>query len=542
MISTCLTLSLLAASAPDPAAWSETSIRPAAIGAHLRYLADDLLEGRGTATRGHELAARYVAAQFEALGLEPGGDAGSWFQQVPLRQSQIDESNSSLRLVGGGRTRELKADDFVLAADSLRERSDVTGAVVFVGYGISAPELGHDDYAGIDVRGKLVAVLAGAPASFPNDQRAYYSSRDVKSERAVAHGAIGMLGILTPEEEQRYPFARIAGAVRAGSMHWLEDGDRPHGVWEALRANGILGRSGVEALFEGSPRKLAQVFEDAAKKAKPGKSNSFALPVEVQIHTETKHTRVQSPNVIGIVRGSDAALAQEFVVISAHLDHLGIGREVNGDTIYNGAYDNASGSAGMIEIARAFATIERRPRRSIVFLATTGEEKGLLGADYFARRPTVPKTGIVADLNLDMFLTLFPVRDVIAFGAEHSTLGDVLKRVAPALGLETSPDPFPQEVLFIRADHYAFVRQGVPALSLSCGLKSSDASIDSAARFQNFLVKVYHSPQDDMSQSFDLPSAAKIARLYFLMAYDVADTVERPRFTPGDFFGARFAH
>jgi Zn-dependent M28 family amino/carboxypeptidase len=434
--------------------------------------------------------------------------------------------------------RELAAGrDFMLLPDALRELTEVAAPVVYVGFGITAPELGHDDYAGADVRGKVVALLLGAPASFPNDQRAYYSARQLKAETAAARGAVGLLSVLSPEEERRYPFARVAEMLEAGAMNWLDAHGRPDGVPASLRGRAVLSHEGAMALFAGSPRSLDDLFKDATA----GKTGSFPLPVEARLHTESRHATVESPNVLAILRGSDPALAKEYVVLSAHLDHLGIGPAKDGDAIYNGAYDNASGTAGILEIARAFAALPRRPRRSILFAAVTAEEKGLLGAEYFTHDPTVPIQAIVADLNLDMFLTLFPVKDVVAFGGEHSSLGAVVKEAAGRLGLEVSPDPFPEEVVFIRADHYAFVRKGIPAVTLSCGLKSADPKMDGGALFRQWIGAVYHSPKDDLAQPMDFESAAKIARLYFLMADEVADAARRPRWNPGDFFGGRFA-
>ena len=435
----------------DPLAAASATIKPEALRAHVTFLADDLLEGRGTATRGHEIAAHYVAAQFEAMGLEPAGTGGGWFQKVPLRRAELVGERSTLALTAGGQTRELVAGrDFVMMPDELREQSEVAAPVVYVGFGISAPERGHDDYAGTDVRGKVVALLMGAPASFPNDQRAYYSSRQLKAETAAARGAVGLLLVLSPDEEKRFPFARIAGMVQAGIMSWLDERGNPDGAPEGLRGQAILSREGAGALFTGSPRPLDDVFKDAAA----AKAGSVALPVDVRLLTESRHTTVESPNVLGMLRGSDPVLSKEYVVLSAHVDHLGIGPARDGDSIYNGS---------------------------------------------------------------------------------------VVNEAAGRLGLAVSPDPFPEEVVFIRGDHYAFVRRGVPAVTLSCGLESADPKIDGGPIFRQWLATVYHSPKDDLAQPMDFESAAKIVRLYFLMADQIAETAKRPTWNPGDFFGARFA-
>jgi Zn-dependent M28 family amino/carboxypeptidase len=523
----------------DPVATAQAAIRPEALRAHVRFLADDLLEGRDTGSPGHEIAARYVAAQFEALGLEPAGNAGSYFQQVPLRLAKVVAERSSLSWsrAGGGALREARlGQEALILPDLLREETEVEGEVVYAGYGIRAAERGYDDYAGIDARGKLVVVLLGSPASFSNHERAFYSSRQLKAETAVAQGAIGMIFVLPPSEEKRFPFARVADMIQAGSMAWVDAQGRPEGATEGLRGRAVLSREGASALFEGAPLTLATVFEEA----EASRPKAFALPVRARLKSASRLSSLESPNVLGILRGSDPALARETVVLSAHLDHIGIGREVEGDTIYNGAFDNASGTAGILEIARAFAALPRRPRRSILFAAVTGEEKGLLGAEYLATHPTVEGPGVVANLNMDMFVALFPARDVVAFGAEHSSLGPLAREMAGRLGLELAPDPFPEQVVFVRSDHYAFVRQGVPALMLSSGLTSADPKVDGAALFGAWIGKVYHSPQDDLSQPMDFAAAATIARLYFLIGHRVAEADGRPTWNAGDFFGGRF--
>jgi len=526
------------AAAEDPAA-ALASIRPEALRSHVRFLADDLLEGRDTASRGHEIAARFVAAQFEELGLEPSGGGGSYLQRVPLKQARILERGTFFLLNVPGRSPRslVLGKDFVALPSLLYEHADVLARAVYVGHGISAPEMHHDDYEGVDVRGKVVVILFGAPPTFPNDQRAYYSSTELKNKEAAARGAVAILSLIPPEEETRRSFARLASNRDRVSMAWIEGG-LPAGVPAGLRARVALSRVVGEEFFEGTRLTADEAFRAAGE----GRTGSLELQATVHLHVESRGGVAESPNVLGVLKGSDPELSKECVVLSAHLDHLGIGAPRNGHAIYHGAYDNASGVAGMMEIARALATTLPRPRRSILFAAFTGEEKGLLGSDYFAHHPTVPLSAVVADLNMDMFLTLYPVKDIVAFGAEHSSLGPLTGEMAARLGLEVSPDPSPQEVIFIRSDHYAFVKQGIPSLMLSCGLKTTDPTIDSAKLFRNWMATVYHSPQDDMTQPMDFESAARIARLYLLVALGVANDPQRPSWNEGDFFGGRFAH
>lgn len=509
-------------------------IRPEAIRAHMRFLADDLLEGRGTGTRGYELAAKYVAARFEALGLEPAGAGGGYFQNVPMRKATTVGSECSLALIRDGRRSELVyGEDYLLQSGVLFEAdSSVTAPLVFAGYGVTAPELGYDDYAGLDVQGKIVVNLFGAPASFPHDQRAYYSSAQAKLENLVARGAAGTLAILTPEDEQRMSWEGLAQALGTPAFSWVDEKGKPFRARPGMRGAGLLSRKAAEAVFAGAPRSLAEVFESA----RSGRPQPFALPVQASLRTVGRFEPAESPNVAAVLRGSDPRLRDEHVVLSAHLDHLGIGEPIGGDAIYNGAYDNASGIAMLLEVAHAFASLPERPRRSVLFLAVAAEEKGLQGSDYFARHPTVPLERIVANINVDMFLMLQPLRDVVAFGAEHSSLGQVVERAARLLDLEVSPDPFPEQALFIRSDQLSFIRQGIPSLYLTNGFKSDDPAGGGPLRMR-WLQSTYHKPNDDMSQTFDFEAGAQFTRLNFLLAREVAQDDAAPRWNPGDFFG-----
>ena len=512
-------------------------IQPEAIRAHMSFLADDLLEGRGTGSRGYELAAKYVAARFEALGLKPAGDQGSYFQRVPLRKATPVADGSSLAVIRGGQRTELTpGEDFLLQGQSLiEEDSSVTAPVVFAGYGVTAPELGYDDYAGVDVRGKIVVILSGAPKAFPSDQHAWYSSTLLKRENLAAHGAAGVLGVITPEDEPRLRWDNMKRNANEPGFLWLDETGKPHYSWPSVRGVGLLSRKAAEALFAGAPRSLDQVFAGI----KENRPQSFELPVQASLRTVSRHERAESPNVAAVVPGWDPVLREEYIVLSAHLDHLGIGAPIEGDSIYNGAYDNASGIAALLEVANAFASLPERPRRSLLFLAVTAEEQGLQGSDYFARHPTVPRGKIVANLNMDMFLMLFPVRDVVAFGAEHSSLGKLVEPEARRLGLTVSPDPFPEEVVFIRSDQLSFVRQGVPALFLTNGMKSDDPA-GGGPILQTWRQTTYHKPNDDMSQTIDFASGATFARLNFLLAWQVAQDDAAPTWNPGDFFGETF--
>lgn len=418
----------------DAADEAMTTIRPEAIRADMRFLADDLLEGRGTGTRGYELAAKFMAAQFEALGLQPAGDSGTYFQNVPLRSMKPDETKTILTLVPAGKEETLTfRQDYISFGDPARPESSVEAPVVFVGDGVTAPEQGYDDYKGIDAKGKIVALMFEAP-NFESSLKAHYSSFEVKAKNAVAHGAVGVIILDDPILEQIYSFSKQLRDLAFPQFRWLDTQERPNDYFPELKGNAFLSLDATKKFFEGSPHTAEEVF--AAVKA--GKPASFALPITAKIHNVTKLEVVNSPNIVAKFEGSDPILKGEYAVYSSHLDHLGIGEPVKGDTIYNGALDNASGSAILIEIARAFSKMKPRPRRSILFVSVTGEEAGLLGSDYFAHYPAVAKKSIVANVNMDEDLMLWPLQDIVAFGAEHSSLDAVISKATERMHLSRS--------------------------------------------------------------------------------------------------------
>ena len=512
------------------------AIRPEAIRADIRFLADDLLEGRETGSRGYEIAAKFVASDFEGTGLQPAGDKGTYFQTVPLRSGRPDEEKTSLVLVRGGKEETLAfRQDYVTEIDPGRPDTAVEAPVVYVGFGVTARDQGYDDYKGVDVKGKIVAVVYGAPSSFPSSLRAHYSSSETKLPNAVKHGAVGILKLDDPMYEQLYSFKEHVRDLAFAQNKWLNARGQPNDYYPELKGAAFLSVDAVKKFFEGSGHSADEVFTAA----KAGKPVSFGLPIVARIHNVTKLEDIQSTNVMAKLTGSDPALRDEYVVYTAHLDHLGIGEAVKGDKIYNGALDNASGTACVLEIARAFSRMNPAPRRSILFVAVTGEEEGLLGSDYFAHYPTVPKTSIVANINIDEDLMLWPLKDLIVYGAEHSSLGKVVNEAAKRLDLDISPDNQPEQVIFIRSDQYSFVKQGIPAIFPVAGVKS-DSKVNAQKIEATWETDVYHQPQDDMNQPFDFESGAKYARFNFLCGYLVAQNPARPTWNAGDFFGEHY--
>jgi Peptidase family M28 len=521
----------------DAADDASTTIRPEALRADMLFLADDLLEGRGTGTRGHEIAAKFMASEFEAMGLEPAGDNGNYFQSVPLRSIRPDEERTTLSILRDGKEQALIfRQDFISVGDPGREDISVEAPVLYVGFGVTAPEQGYDDYAGVEAKGKIVAYLSGAPPRFEPAMRAHYSSGAAKAANATAHGAVGRILLDSPALEQLYPFKDRVSDLAFPDMRWLDAHGQPNDYFPALRSTAIPNMEVTARLFEGSGKSPEEIYTAA----KNGSPSSIALPVIAKIKTVSKFEEFRSPNVVARLQGSDPKLRGEYVVYTAHLDHLGIGEPVNGDKIYNGALDNASGSACLLEIARAYSQMNPRPRRSILFVAVTGEEEGLLGSDYFAHNPTVAKSGLVANINMDGAALLWPLEDVTALGGEHSTLDAAVHEAAARLKIDVSPDSHPEQVIFVRSDQYSFVKQGIPSVLLHSGIKSSNPKIDPDEIRKTWFATTYHKPQDDMSQAFDFRSGTRYARYSFLVGYLVAQHNEKPAWNPGDFFGEHY--
>jgi Zn-dependent M28 family amino/carboxypeptidase len=528
----CPALALAAGAATPDGDAAATRIR-----AHIAFLADDLLEGRAAGTRGYDLAARYVAAEFVALGLKPGGVAGGWFQPIELIEGKTVVPAGELVLERGGRTERLEsATHFLPLRDYSAPESSITAPLEFVGFGVSAPERGYDDFDGVDLKGKIAVELYGAPANFGTEARAHYSASLTKMPELVRRGAIGVILVLTPVEEQRTPWERWVQRSWFPGMRWIGADGQPVDAFPSVRRGAVMGSAGAARLFDGAERSLADVYRTAAE----GRPQHFALPGKATLAGQTVLTKRQSANVIGVLEGADPLLKHEYVVLSAHLDHLGRGAAVGGDEIYHGALDNAAGVAVMLEVAHMLETAGHRPKRSVLFLALTAEERGLLGSDVFARHPTVPGA-LVADINMDMPAALGPLADWVAFGAEHSTLGPIAARAAAAEGYALSPDPMPEEVVFVRSDQYMFVRQGVPSIYIDTGSRSKDPAIDVAARVDAFLRNNYHMPSDNLSLPIHYPSLAGLARINARILNEVANAPKRPAWNAGDFFGSKFA-
>lgn len=516
------------------------------IEAHIRFLASDYLAGRDPGTDGYEIAANYVAAQMRLLGLEAAGDNGGYFAEVPLHEVRPDADYNQMTL--DGEVFEHGTGAYISANPSVLE-ADVTGELVFVGYGVSAANRGHDDYADLDVEGKIVVVMGGVPEDVfegLSEERAHHNSGTTKRNVAAEHGAIGMISLTSWTPEQLTGFTEGFGSRPAVR---LTTATGPSGYDSVAASANVTTELGAR-LFEGAEMSLEDV--QAAMSAEEPSYPRFDLPHTVTLRQRTLSEPFDAPNVVGMIRGSDPALADEFLILTAHLDHLGTITDHmraggscrssdDSDQICNGAVDNASGVSIMLETARTFLE-QGAPRRSVLFVALTAEEKGLLGSEHFARNPTVPAENIVANVNLDMPVIVYDFADVIAFGSNHSNLGPIATRAAARMGIEVSEDPLPEQSLFVRSDHYNFVREGVPALFLMTGFSSPDPRWDEGEGFMGFLNTHYHRQTDQLDGELEVlfEQGAKFANINYMIAREIADSDERPAWNDDSFFGNLF--
>lgn len=505
----------------------------AAMKAHVMFLASDAMQGREAGSQSYDVAAQYVASQFYAQGLRPAGDDGSYLQKVPLvSYKSADKGSFTFTPRGGAAVSMAFGEDYLPGADPSRPETAIDAQVVFVGYGIDAPAFKRNDYRGVDVKGKVVAFFSGAPASMPGEERAHFGSATTKAITAQEKGAIGVITLESPTSAKVRPFSRLVESWDHARMTWAEkDGS---GFFAAPKAPalGTISLAGAEKLFGGGWSRIVATAENPEARFKAAE-----LPGRLSVRLKTERAPVTSYNVAGLLEGSDAKLREEVVVLTAHLDHVGVGTPKNGDPIYNGAMDNAVGIASLIEEAKRFKASGQKPRRSILFLAVTAEEKGLVGSDYFARHPTLPKENIVADVNLDMPILTYAFQDIVAFGGDRSTLGQYVKNAASKLGVEVSADPMPDQGFFVRSDHYRFVQQGIPSVFVWPGTKGPGK-----AAFDHFLSTHYHQPSDEVGQTppIDWASGVKFIDANYQIAREIADAPERPKWNKGDFFGTLY--
>jgi hypothetical protein len=491
---------------------------------HVQFLASDELEGRDTGSRGYNVAAAYVAAQFAGMGLKPAGSRGGWYLQVPFRTA-THARPPQISIIVNGKARPAGAADIGLRPSLTQKQRRFDAGLVFVGHGIIEPKYGVDEYAGVDVRGKIAVVLRGTPRGLPADAAAHLEQ--VKDDIALAKGAVGIAELSVPGGRG----GGIGGAARSVT-DWMDPAGAV-GDTSSRFASMVWSLDVSRQLFKGERRSLDQI---AASRNAP--MRAFALRARLSVNAESVWRDFTSPQVIGMIPGSDRRLASEYVFLMGHLDHLGLKENpaLGEDAIYNGALDNAAGIATMLEAARHFVDAGKKPRRSVLFMANTGEERGLLGASYYIAHPTVPVKQIVAAVDLDMPLLLYDFTDVVAFGADHSTVARTVAQAARGMGIAVGPDPMPEQTIFVRSDHYQFVRGGVPAILLFTGYANGGK-----AKWDDFFARTYHKPNDDMSQPINWNAGARYAKLNYEISRILADADQRPLWYRGDYFGERFA-
>jgi len=505
---------------------------------HIDYLAADELRGRQPGTRGYDLAAAYVARQFAEIGLVPAGNGESYFQQVPLRQAWLEEGSARMTLVRGSKERAFEfVKQFYIGPSTVHPNTELSAEMIFAGYGVHAPELGYSDFEHLDLQGKVVVTLGGQPRRFPGEEGAHFGSSREKARAMAARGAIGWITIFTPRNEKRNSWDNVRNRVGTPSMGWLQQDGTPYAGFEELQVSASIHYTPAEALFEGAAYSLNSLLEmDDRGEGLP----AFGLNGTVALAQKSRHESIQSPNVAGLLKGSDPELGGEYLVYTAHLDHIG---ELRGDgkedVINNGALDNASGVSVMLETARLFAETADH-RRSILFVAVTAEEKGLAGSEYFAQNPTIPGDAMVAAVNLDMPVLLYEFGDVIAFGAGHSSLGASVKQAAADFGIRLTPDPFPDRNIFVRSDHYPFVQRGIPSVYLVTGSTSLGGKQDTLPIFEEYLKKHYHRPSDDLDLPINYEAAARFTLINARLGEIVVNRAARPSWNEGDFFGTSF--
>jgi Zn-dependent M28 family amino/carboxypeptidase len=497
--------------------------------ADVETLAADDMEGRAAGSEGHRRAADYVARRFAAMGLEPAGEGGGYFQAVRFEERRILPEGTRATLVVEGAPRPLRLpQDMVLRIAGGPPPEAIDAPLVFIGYGLHLPEAGHDDFAGVDLRGKVAVVIGGGPRALSSALKSH--ARADRPRLLAERGALGMILLGTPAQAEQ-PWESVARAAAQPGMYLADPALR------AVRSpflTAALHPAAAELIFAGSGHGFTGVASLANASAPvPG----FALITRFTATVATESRSVTSRNVVARLPGRDRLLRAEHVVLTAHLDGLGVGAPVAGDAIYNGALDNAAGVSALIDIAGQYRRQRVRPRRSILFVALTGEEKGLLGSRWFAQRPSVPLASIVADLNYDMALPLFPLTSITLLGAEESSLGAEARSVGAELGLPLAPDPFPDRNSFVRSDQYAFIEQGIPALAFKFGFA---AGTPEAATEQAWRRTRYHSPSDDTAQNVFREDEIRLHDFIAALALRVANADARPRWNADSFF-RRFA-
>jgi hypothetical protein len=491
----------------------------------VKVIADDKMEGRDTGSRGERAAQEYAIEQLKQAGVHPAGVNG-FYQPVKFVSRRLLQEQSSLTLINNGKPEPLTLGEDALISARVLPAPHVQAGLVFAGYGLKIPEANYDDFAGLDCKGKLVVSISGSPSGIEGAIASHYQTTAERWKTLKSVGAIGMITIRNPALAE-IPWARVVLNDKMPSMRLdYPEFDETAGEELTLTFN----HERAEKLFVGSGHNVSELIQ-LAERQKP--LPHFPLMISLEAHTKVETKSVESANVVGVLPGSDPVLKNEYVVLSAHLDHLGIGAPVNGDSIYNGAMDNGSGSALLLDMAQNLKKYPANLRRSVLFVLVTGEEKGLMGSKYFAAHPTVPIKSVAADLNTDMYLPIIPMKVLTVYGLAESDLGDDVKQSAQSLGVAVQPDPEPQRNVFIRSDQYNFIVHGVPALMIDVG---ADKGSPEAEVLNQWRHTRYHAPSDDVNQPINLEVEAKYEEVIRRLLIKVANSDHRPEWKPNSFF------
>ena len=493
---------------------------------HVKVIADDSMEGRETGSLGLRKAEAYAVEQLKRAGLEPAGSDG-FYQNIQFVQRQIDEKNSYAFLTRNGQANPVAlGDDAYFSTRVEGSDQEVNAELVFAGNGLQVPESHLDELAGLDLKGKVVVYLAGSPASVPGPLAAHYGGLAQRWKSYATAGAVGIIAIPNPASMD-IPWSRMSLNRAHPSMDLA---DREFSEIAGLKVAMVFNPAAADALFDSSGHSYAEV---AALGRDRKELPHFALAVSMRALAAMQKAPIESANVVAKLTGSDAKLKSEYVVLSAHIDHVGIGEPVNGDRIYNGAMDDGSGVAAVLDIAASLKQHPEKLKRSVIFLLVTAEEKGLLGSKYFAARPTVDAKAIVADINIDMFLPIVPLKMLRVQGINDSSLGDRAADMAKSFGVKAMPDPEPLRNLFVRSDQYNFIRHGIPSVIMDVFY---EANSPEAQTFKDWLTQRYHAPSDDTDQPVDLHAAALYEQIVRRLLVDTANDAQRSQWKADSFF------
>jgi Zn-dependent M28 family amino/carboxypeptidase len=492
---------------------------------HVKVLADDNMKGRDTGSEGLKRAEAYVVDQLKASGLQPAGTKG-YYQPVKFVSRQIVEKDSSAALLRNGKEQPLVLGEDAIFSTRANLAPHVEAPLVFVGYGLNIPEKNYNDLAGLDLKGKVVVYISGSPADVPSALSAHYQSTAERWNALKEAGVIGVIAIPNPSSMD-IPWSRIS-MNRAHPSMVLADPKLDETAGEKFAMT--LNPAKADALFEGSGHTFQEIA-DLGKDRKP--MPHFELPVSIKATAKMDVKEVMSSNIVAKLPGSDPKLKETYVVLSAHVDHVGIGQPINGDKIYNGAMDNASGTAVLMDVAAELKKSHEKLKRSLLFVFVTGEEKGLLGSQYFAEYPTVSPKAMVADINIDMFLPIVPLKVLTVYGLAESELGDEARAAAEKEGVRVQPDPQPLRNVFIRSDQYNFIKKGIPALAMDVSFEPGSPEQDV---FKKWRTDRYHAPSDDLQQPVDLQAAAKYEEIVRNLMVKTANDDHRPEWKSDSFF------